>query len=406
MATTTSTDAPGAAEARTAFAVLAALSVCHGLNDTIQSLLPAIYPVLQENYLLSFTQIGLIHLVFQCTASLLQPAVGFYTDKRPMFRLSTFGMGASLIGLVILAFATPLLGAAGGGGLDRGRVVDLSPGQQPGGADGVGRALRVRAVVLPGRRQHRVGTRAAARGLSSCCRSGSRASPGSGCSRSSRWCCSGTSGPGRARSTSRRGKAGHAAAAQPAALPRRRLLFVIGILGVLVFSKYIYIASLTSFYTFFLIERFGLSVKDAQLHLFIFLAAVAAGTFIGGPVGDRIGRKAVIWVSILGVLPFTLALPFANLFWTAVLSAIIGVVIASAFSAILVYAQQLVPGQVGMISGLFFGFAFGIAGIGAAALGALADWKGIIFVYHVCSFLPLLGVLTVFLPAERTFRRR
>ena len=308
-----------------------------------------------------------------------------------MFRLSTFGMGASLIGLVILAFATHywvLLVAAASIGVgssifhpDSSRVARTASGGRYGFAQSF--------FQVGGNTGSR--TRAAARGLSWCCRSGSRASPGSGCSRSSRWCCSGTSGPGRAPSISRRAKAGHAAAAQPAALPRRRLLFVIGILGVLVFSKYIYIASLTSFYTFFLIERFGLSVKDAQLHLFVFLAAVAAGTFIGGPIGDRIGRKAVIWVSILGVLPFTLALPFANLFWTAVLSAIIGVVIASAFSAILVYAQQLVPGQVGMISGLFFGFAFGIAGIGAAALGALADWKGIVFVYHVCSFLPLLG---------------
>ena len=405
MATTSSTGAPGTAEARTAFAVLAALSVCHGLNDTIQSLLPAIYPVLQENYLLSFTQIGIIHLVFQCTASLLQPAVGFYTDKRPMFRLSTFGMGASLLGLLILAFATHywvLLIAAASIGVgssifhpDSSRVARTASGGrygfaqsffQVGGNTGSALGPLLAAfVVLPfGQRSiawfsvlaliamvllWNVGTWAKAQYH-------------------------------RARA------AGHAAAAQPSALPPRRVVFIIGILGMLVFSKYIYLASLTSYFTFFLIERFGISVRDAQLHLFIFLAAVAAGTFLGGPIGDRIGRKAVIWVSILGVLPFTLALPFANLFWTAILSATIGLVIASAFSAILVYAQQLVPNQVGMISGLFFGFAFGIAGLGAAALGALADWKGIIFVYHVCSFLPLLGLLTVFLPAERTFRRR
>ncbi|MFO1142220.1 MAG: MFS transporter [Amaricoccus sp.] len=405
MATTSSTGAPGAAEARTAFAVLAALSVCHGLNDTIQSLLPAIYPVLQENYLLSFTQIGIIHLVFQCTASLLQPAVGFYTDKRPMFRLSTFGMGASLLGLLILAFATHywvLLVAAASIGVgssifhpDSSRVARTASGGrygfaqsffQVGGNTGSALGPLLAAfVVLPfGQRSiawfsvlaliamvllWNVGTWAKAQYH-------------------------------RARA------AGHAAAAQPSTLPPRRVVFIIGILGMLVFSKYIYLASLTSYFTFFLIERFGISVRDAQLHLFIFLAAVAAGTFLGGPIGDRIGRKAVIWVSILGVLPFTLALPFANLFWTAILSATIGLVIASAFSAILVYAQQLVPNQVGMISGLFFGFAFGIAGLGAAALGALADWKGIIFVYHVCSLLPLLGLLTVFLPAERTFRRR
>ncbi len=181
---------------------------------------------------------------------------------------------------------------------------------------------------------------------------------------------------------------------------------MIGVLALLVFTKYIYLASLTSYYTFFLIERFGVTVRQSQLMLFVFLAAVAAGTLAGGPIGDRVGRKAVIWVSILGVLPFTLALPFANLFWTGVLSAVIGVVIASAFSAILVYAQQLVPDRVGLISGLFFGFAFGIAGLGAALLGVVADWKGIVFVYHVCSFLPLLGLLTVFLPADNALRRR
>lgn len=190
------------------------------------------------------------------------------------------------------------------------------------------------------------------------------------------------------------------------ALPHRKVMMVIGVLALLVFSKYLYLASLTSYYTFFLIERFGVSVRDSQLLLFVFLGAVALGTFIGGPVGDRIGRKSVIWVSILGAVPFTLALPYANLFWTAVLSAIIGVIIASAFSAIIVYAQQLVPNRVGMISGLFFGFAFGVAGVGAALLGMVADAKGILFVYHVCSFLPLLGLLTVFLPADNALRQR
>ena len=197
------------------------------------------------------------------------------------------------------------------------------------------------------------------------------------------------------------------AAPAPAAIfPPRKTVVIVGVLAALVFTKYIYLSSLTSFYTFFLIERFEVSVRDAQLLLFVFLAAVAAGTFAGGPIGDRIGRKAVIWVSILGVLPFSLALPFANLLWTAILSVVIGVVIASAFSAILVYAQQLVPGRVGMISGLFFGFAFGIGGVGAAVLGILADHKGIIWVYHVCSFLPLLGLLAVFLPADNALKRR
>ena len=181
---------------------------------------------------------------------------------------------------------------------------------------------------------------------------------------------------------------------------------VIAVLAVLIFSKYIYLASLTSYYTFFLIEKFGVSVRDSQLLLFVFLAAVAAGTLVGGPIGDRVGRKAVIWVSILGVLPFTLALPHASLFWTAILSAIIGLILASAFSAIIVYAQALVPGRVGMISGLFFGFAFGMAGIGAAALGVLADRNGILWVYQVCAFLPLLGLLTVFLPPDSALKRR
>lgn len=402
---TTTISPSGEQPARTAFAVLSALSLCHLLNDTIQSLLPAIYPVLQQNYLLTFTQIGVLHLVFQVTASLLQPAVGLYTDKRPMFRLSTFGMGASLAGLVILAFATHywvLLLAAASIGIgssifhpDSSRVARAASGGrygfaqsffQVGGNTGsaIGPLLAA-FVVLPFGQSSiawfsalalvamvllwNVGTWAKAQYLQS--GGGSR----------------GATGP-------------------VAVLPTRRVMMVIGILGLLVFSKYLYLASLTSFYTFFLIEKFGLSVRDAQLMLFVFLAAVAAGTFLGGPIGDRVGRKAVIWVSILGVLPFTLALPFANLLWTGVLSVIIGLVIASAFSAILVYGQQLVPGRVGMISGLFFGFAFGVAGIGAAALGALADWKGILFVYHVCAFLPLIGLLTIFLPADAALRRR
>lgn len=392
-----------AAETRTAFAVLTALSVCHGLNDTIQSLLPAIYPVLQKNYLLTFTQIGILHFVFQVTASLLQPAVGLYTDRRPMFHLSSYGMGASLIGLVILAFATHywlLLVAAAAIGVgssifhpDSSRNTRTASGGrygfaqsffQVGGNTGTAIGPLLAAyVVLPFGQSSiawfsvlalaamvllwNVGTWAHAQHASGA----SRAAP---------------------------------ASASP--FPPRKVAVVIGILGLLVFSKYIYVASLTSFYTFFLIERFGVSVRDAQLLLFVFLAASAAGTFLGGPIGDRVGRRLVIWVSILGALPFTLALPYANLFWTAVLSAIIGLVIASAFSAILVYAQQLVPNRVGAISGLFFGFAFGIAGIGAALLGMLADWKGILFVFHVCAFLPVIGLITAFLPPEREFQPR
>lgn len=402
--TTTTTSPADDQPARTAFAVLAALSICHGLNDTIQSLLPAIYPVLQRNYLLTFTQIGVIHLVFQVTASLLQPAVGFYTDKRPMFRLSTFGMGSSLVGLVILAFATHywvLLVAAAAIGVgssifhpDSSRVARTASGGRYGFAQSLfqvggntGSAigpLLAAFVVLPfGQSSIAWFSGLALLAMVLLWNVGT-------------W----------ARAQYRASAAGRGAAAPASALPRRRIIAVIGVLGLLVCSKYLYLASLTSFYTFFLIEKFALSVRDAQLMLFVFLAAVAAGTFLGGPIGDRVGRKTVIWVSILGVLPFTLALPYADLFWTGILSVIIGVVIASAFSAILVYGQQLVPGQVGMISGLFFGFAFGVAGIGAAALGAFADWKGILFVYHVCAYLPLIGLLTVFLPSDNLLRRR
>ncbi len=393
------------AETRTAMAVLLALSACHLLNDTIQSLLPAIYPVLQQNYALTFTQIGVIHFAFQVTASLLQPAVGFYTDKRPMFRLSTAGMGASLLGLVILAFATHywiLIVAAAAIGVgssifhpDSSRIARAASGGRYGFAQSVfqvggntGSALGpllAAYIVLPFG-QHSIAwfSVLALVGMVLLWNVGSWARE-----------------QHLRRSAARAGKPAAGSTLSPA-----KVRMVIGVLAILVFSKYIYLASLTSYYTFFLIERFGISVRDAQLHLFVFLAAVAAGTLAGGPIGDRIGRKAVIWVSILGVLPFTLALPYANLFWTAVLSAIIGLVLASAFSAIIVYAQQLVPNRVGTISGLFFGFAFGIAGVGAALLGVLADARGILFVYHLCSFLPLLGLFTVLLPADNALKRR
>jgi FSR family fosmidomycin resistance protein-like MFS transporter len=400
----TSSAAPATSpETRTALTVLFALSACHLLNDTIQSLLPAIYPVLHDNYALTFTQIGILHFVFQVTASLLQPAVGFVTDKRPMFRLATIGMGASLLGLVILAFATRywvLLLAAASIGIgssifhpDSSRNARTASGGrygfaqslfQVGGNTGsaIGPLLAAYIVLPFGQSSIAWFSVLALTGMVLLWNVGTWA---------------------RAQHVRR-----SAVRAEPpeSTLPHRKVMFVIGILGLLVFSKYLYLASLTSYYTFFLIERFGVSVRDSQLLLFVFLGAVALGTFVGGPIGDRIGRKAVIWVSILGVLPFTLALPYANLFWTAVLSGVIGVVLASAFSAIIVYAQQLVPNRVGMISGLFFGLAFGVAGVGAALLGMVADAKGILFVYHVCSFLPLLGLLTVFLPADNALKRR
>lgn len=401
---TSSTSPATAPETRTALAVLFALSACHLLNDTIQSLLPAIYPVLQRNYALSFTQIGVLHFVFQATASLLQPAVGFVTDKRPMFRLATVGMGASLLGLLILAFASQywvLLLAAASIGVgssifhpDSSRNARSASGGrygfaqslfQVGGNTGsaVGPLLAAYIVLPFGQSSIAWFSVLALTGMVLLWNVGTWA---------------------KAQYVKRR--AAPKAKAPESALPPRRVMMVMGVLMILVFSKYLYLASLTSYYTFFLIERFGVSVRDSQLLLFVFLGAVALGTFAGGPIGDRIGRKAVIWVSILGVLPFTLALPYANLFWTAVLSAIIGVVLASAFSAIIVYAQQLVPNRVGMISGLFFGFAFGVAGVGAALLGVVADARGILFVYHVCAFLPLLGLVTVFLPADNALKRR
>ena len=387
---------PARAVQRTAFSVLLALSLCHLLNDTIQSLLPAIYPVLQENYALSYTDIGIIHFAFQLTASLLQPAVGLYTDRRPMFRLSVAGMGASLIGLVILAQAGTvalMVVAAMCVGLgsavfhpDSSRIARAASGGryglsqsvfQVGGNTGTAIGPLLAAfIVLPFGQESLVWFGGLALlAMAVLWRVGTWA------------------------------KARHLAAGRPMVLTpppvTRAAVAILAILGVLTFSKYIYVTSLTSFYTFYLIEAFGVSVRASQLLLFVFLGAVALGTFAGGPLGDRYGRRAVIVVSILGVLPFTLALPHANLFWTAALSFIIGIVNASAFSAILVYAQSILPGRVGMVSGLFFGFAFGIAGLGAAALGMLADAKGIAAVFNLCAYLPALGILAFLLPPER-----
>ncbi len=388
--------APGTAAQRTAFGVLLALSLCHLLNDTIQSLLPAIYPLLQANLALTYTEIGIIHFAFQLTASLLQPAVGLYTDKRPLFRLSVAGMGMSLVGLVVLAQAGTLallVVAAMCVGLgsavfhpDSSRIARAASGGRYGFSQSVfqvgGNAgtaigpLLAAFIVLPlGQGSIVWFSTLALLAMIVLWQVGSWA------------------------------KAKHLAAGRPKHLTpppvSRRAMVILGILGALTFSKFIYITSLTSFYTFYLIENFGVSVQSSQLLLFVFLAAAAIGTFAGGPIGDRYGRRAVIIVSILGVLPFTLILPHVNLFWTATLSFVIGLVNASAFSAILVYAQSVMPGRVGMVSGLFFGFAFGIAGVGAAALGILADAKGLRFVFEVCALLPLIGILAFFLPPER-----
>ncbi len=382
---------------RTMFRVLAAVSFCHVLNDMMQSLLPSIYPILKSSFHLNFTQIGFITLTFQITASLLQPVIGQYTDHKPMPYSLPIGMFFTLIGLLLLAIAHTfpllLLAAAliGIGSAvfhpESSRVARMASGGkhgfaqsffQVGGNTGsaIGPLLAVFIILPHGQIGSAWFSLAALLGIFILIRV-------------SRWY--------KAHLAHLQSKpAKHAE--ESAGLPRKQVIRAIAVLIALIFSKYFYLAALTSYYTFYLISKFHVTVQSSQLHLFAFLAAVAAGTLVGGPVGDRVGRKSVIWCSILGVLPFTLMLPYANLFWTGVLSLIIGFVIASAFSAILVYAQDLVPGRVGMISGLFFGFAFGMGGIGAAVLGKLADMTSIIFVYKVCAYLPAIGLLTGLLP--------
>jgi FSR family fosmidomycin resistance protein-like MFS transporter len=379
----------------TAFAVIMAVSLGHLLNDTMQSLIPALYPMLKDGYGLDFTQIGILGFVFQVTASLLQPVVGIYTDKRPLpYSLST-GMAFTLIGLVILAFAHAywvlLVGASfiGLGSAifhpEASRVARLASGGRHGLAQSIfqvggniGSAigpLLAAFIVLP-------------RGQASVS-----------------W-FSGVAllgmlvlyGVGRWYAAHRAANAGRKAPTPALVLPRPVVIRTIAILVLLTLSKHLYMTSISSFYTFYVIDRFDVSVQDAQILLFVFLAAVAIGTIGGGPVMDRLGTRFVIWFSILGALPFTLALPYVDFTWTVVLTFIIGVILASAFSAIVVFAQELVPGRVGLIAGLFFGLAFGIGGVGAAVLGIVADHTSIEFVFKLCSYLPLLGLLTVFLP--------
>ncbi|MEX3852657.1 MFS transporter [Paraburkholderia sp. BR10923] len=389
------TAAPAAAKVqRTVYSVLGAISFSHLLNDMIQSLILAIYPMFKDNFSLSFGQIGLITLTYQITASLLQPLVGSYTDKHPKPYSLPVGMGFTLAGLLLMSvapnFSVLLVAAAlvGCGSSvfhpESSRVARMASGGrhglaqslfQVGGNAGssLGPLLAALIVIPHGQRSIAWFSAAALVAIVVLTQIG-------------RWY---------KRHPSVRKARGHAA---QAALPRNKIILAMSVLVLLVFSKYFYLASINSYFTFYLIDKFHLSVQAAQIHLFVFLAAVAAGTVIGGPIGDKIGRKYVIWVSILGVAPFTLLLPYANLFWTGLLTVVIGVVLASAFSAILVYAQELIPGKVGMVAGLFFGFAFGLGGVGAAVLGQLADATSIGFVYKVCSFLPLIGVLTVLLP--------
>jgi MFS transporter, FSR family, fosmidomycin resistance protein len=383
------------------FGILGAISFCHLLNDLVQSLIPAIYPILKTSFHLDFGQIGLMTLTFQLTASLMQPLVGLYTDKHPMPYSLPIGMGFTLGGLLLLSVAptfTMLLAAAALVGLgsavfhpESSRVARMASGGQHGLAQSVfqvggnaGSALGplMAAFIVVPRGQGSIAyfSVVALLGIVVLSNVG-------------RWYSNHVA-------TKRK-----VVAKSGPEMARGKIAFAIVILIALIFSKYFYLASLSSYYTFYLINKFHVSVQSAQIHLFVFLGAVAAGTIIGGPVGDRVGRKAVIWGSILGVLPFSLLLPHANLFWTGVLTVPIGLILASAFSAILVYAQELMPGRVGLISGLFFGFAFGMGGIGAALLGELADRTSITFVYQVCAFLPAIGILTAFLPSVDRARR-
>jgi FSR family fosmidomycin resistance protein-like MFS transporter len=396
--------APAASGGRTVFAILVAISFCHLLNDMLQSLLPAIYPMLKQSFTLSFSQIGLLTLTYQCTASILQPLVGLYTDRKPKTQALAVGMSFTMSGLLTLAYAGSfgtLLAAAALMGIgssifhpESSRVARLASGGRHGLAQSVfqvggnlGSAigpLLAAFVVLAGG-QSRVAWFgfAALLGIVVLWNIG-------------RWY---------------RGVR-KAAAKRPARisdlpmLARSRVVGALAILMALVFSKFFYMASISSYYTFYLIHKFGVSVQASQIYLFVFLGAVAAGTIAGGPIGDRFGRRNVIWFSILGVLPFTLALPYVDLFWTAVLSLPIGLILASAFPAIVVYAQELVPGKVGAVSGLFFGLAFGMGGIGAAVLGWLADATSIEHVYRICSYLPAIGLLAAFLPKFGPQRKR
>ncbi|HEY9595186.1 MAG TPA: MFS transporter [Spirochaetia bacterium] len=379
------------------YAILLAISVSHLVNDSLQSLIPAIYPVVKGSFNLSFGQIGLITLTYQLTASLLQPLVGAFTDRRPLPYSLAIGMGFTLVGLALLAVANSygllLLSVAlvGMGSSvfhpESSRVAHMAAGARRGFAQSffqvggnVGSSLGplFAALIIGERSGSRVlwFTPVAAAGILLLAQVG-------------RWYAR------RQRETPASRDDG---IAPGVGLSRGRIAATVIVLLVLIFSKYFYLASITSYLTFYLMDRFTVSVRDSQLYLFVFQFAVAAGTLIGGPVGDRIGRKYVIWISILGVAPFTLLLPHVGLVGTTILLVCVGVVLASAFSAILVYAQELIPGRVGLISGLFFGFAFGMGGLGSAALGHLADVTSIGFVYQVCAYLPLLGVIAAFLP--------
>jgi MFS transporter, FSR family, fosmidomycin resistance protein len=396
MAKSVTADSPLAPAVQTRFNLLGALSFSHFLNDMMQSLIVAIYPLLKGEFHLSFVQIGTITLTYQICASLLQPLIGIYTDKHPKPYSLSAGMCFTLVGIVTLAFArnyTSVLAAAaliGAGSAifhpESSRIARLASGGRHGLAQSIfqvgGNAgsamgpLLAAWIILPqGQPSLAWFAIAALVAIVVLARVGG-------------WY---------KRQHIDRPKAA-ATSAVIAPVPPARVRWSIAVLVLLIFSKYFYVASITSYFSFYLIERFHISVRSAQLHLFVFLLAMALGTLFGGPLGDRIGRKRVIWVSILGIAPFTLMLPYVDLMWVGILTFIIGLILSSAFSAIVVFAQELMPGNVGAVSGLFFGFAFGIGGIGAAVLGGLADRHGIEFVYRICAYLPLIGMVAVFLP--------
>ena len=382
---------------KTLYSVLFSIAFAHLINDLMQSVIPAAYPILKENFSLNFTQIGLITFVYQLTASLLQPFIGFYTDKKPKPYSLAIGMVFTISGLALLSIATQfwmILVAVSLVGIgssifhpEASRVAFLGSGGKRGLAQSIfqlggntGSAigpLLVAIIVAPYGQsniiwfvlvgilgifvltkiavwyQNHLNLRASKKTINE---------------------------------------------EETVPFSKRKIKIALGVLLLLIFSKFFYMSSMSSYFTFYLMHKFGLSIQESQFHLFLFLAAVAAGTLIGGPLGDRFGRKYIIWISILGAAPFTLVLPYANLFWTGILSVVIGIIIASAFSAILVFAQELMPGKVGMISGLFFGFAFGMGGLGSALLGYLADQTSIEYVYKISSYLPLIGIFTYFLP--------
>ena len=386
---------------KTVYPILIAISISHLLNDALQSIIPAIYPVVKDTFSLSFAQVGLITLTFQLSASLLQPFVGFYTDRKPQPYSLAIGMGFTLVGLVFLSrapsFDILILSVAmvGIGSSifhpEASRLAHLASGGRRGMAQSIFQLggnfgssigpLLAALIIVPYGQSNIIWFSALALiAIILLINIGG-------------WY---------KRKIRIKEKRPETELAHTQVLPKKTVFFSVLILLVLIFSKYIYLTSMTTYYTFYVIHKFGVSVQDSQVYLFVFLFSIAAGTIIGGPLGDKFGRKYVIWASILGVAPFSLLLPHANLLWTVIHTIPIGVILASAFSAILVYAHELFPGKLGMVSGLFFGFAFGMAGIGSAVLGGIADRTSIEYVYEICAFLPLIGLITVFLPNIKT----